>query len=302
MDKYQKFLDIVKKHHPNLKEDQIRVFEDGWDRVVILADRIVYSFPRYKGAEEVLPAIAKFTQEFSKISPIKIPVMNLHQNSLVYVSYQFIEGVQLKKEVYSQIPKPKQLKIARKIGQFLKAIHTFSVDKALSMGVLNTGSVMFTDKEVKEIKDRVYPVIEQAERDWIDEFFNYYFSLYNDFSPKPTVIHSDMQPEHIIVNAQTGELSGIIDFNDLEVADPAYDFRLLDWYYGEIFLEEAYKEYNLQKDKTWNERRRWYAELRMVSHLNHSLQLKDEERIKKHKHRLQEFVKTQQVNSLDYNL
>ena len=39
-----------------------------------------------------------------------------------------------------------------------------------------------------------------------------------------TVIHSDIMPEHIIVNPKTHTLSGIIDFGDIEIGDPAYDF------------------------------------------------------------------------------
>jgi len=47
-----------------------------------------------------------------------------------------------------------------------------------------------------------------------------------------------MMPEHIIVEPETHKLNDIIDFGDMIIADPAYDFTFLRKY-GQKFLETA---------------------------------------------------------------
>lgn len=45
-------------------------------------------------------------------------------------------------------------------------------------------------------------------------------------------MHGDLVPEHILLDEKTGQLSGIIDFGDVALGDPAQDF-LGFWTYGE---------------------------------------------------------------------
>lgn len=299
--KYKHFLDILKKNCHDYKEEQIKIFDDGWDKVAILLGKTIYAFPRNKNVEKLLSPVVLFTQEFSKISPVKIPVMTLHIDSITYITYQFINGVPLTKEIFKGFTKEKQMQVAKELGQFLKLLHTFPLNKALKIKVDNEGPFKIWSNELDEVRQKVYPVINEFERQWIESIYSKYFSLIKLNPPKLKVIHSDMQPEHIIVDIQAEKLSGIIDFGDLEISDPAYDFCVLEQYYGKEFLKVVYQKYNLEKDKDWDTRIKFYIERKLIGHLKHSLKLKDKERIKKHKKRLQEYIKSNKLISLDYN-
>lgn len=48
--------------------------------------------------------------------------------------------------------------------------------------------------------------------------------------------HSDIDPPHILV--QEGRYTSDIDFGDVEIGDPAYDFDWL-WELGETFVDEV---------------------------------------------------------------
>ncbi len=45
------------------------------------------------------------------------------------------------------------------------------------------------------------------------------------------VVHSDLHREHLLVN-DDGSLAGVLDFGDAFVGATAWDFALLNWYYG----------------------------------------------------------------------
>jgi aminoglycoside phosphotransferase (APT) family kinase protein len=57
-----------------------------------------------------------------------------------------------------------------------------------------------------------------------------------NFSFAPTLIHADLGPAHLL--AEGGELTGVIDWGDVRVGDPALDFAwLLQQPFAEAVLE-----------------------------------------------------------------
>ena len=45
------------------------------------------------------------------------------------------------------------------------------------------------------------------------------------------VAHSDLHSEHLLVG-ESGSLTGVLDFGDAFIGSIAWDFALLNWYYG----------------------------------------------------------------------
>ncbi len=75
-----------------------------------------------------------------------------------------------------------------------------------------------------------HPIIDQA-----PEIGNAAISLADRIQAAETgatgVIHSDLHQEHLLVD-EDGTLSGVLDFGDAFVGSVAWDFALLNWYYG----------------------------------------------------------------------
>jgi aminoglycoside phosphotransferase (APT) family kinase protein len=60
--------------------------------------------------------------------------------------------------------------------------------------------------------------------------------------PSETIIHGDLREAHLLIDAKAKRLTGVIDFGDAVVGDPAYDFTML-WMLGEwapSFALDAY--------------------------------------------------------------
>ncbi|MEK9178969.1 MAG: phosphotransferase, partial [Patescibacteria group bacterium] len=104
-----------------------------------------------------------------------------------------------------------------------------------------------------------------------------------------SIIHADIAPEHIIINPETHRLSGIIDFGDVEIGDPAYDFAFLGRY-GKEFLEKVYETYLPPRDEHFEARRQFYNNKQVVTNLHHSVVLKDNRLIMLHKKQLSEYI------------
>lgn len=282
-----KYVSIIQIHIRNLNKSDVIWYEDGWDFVVAVVGEQVFRFPRRKDYESKLPIEVKFTDQFITRSPVDIPKLILHHNVDIgnYVTYTFLPGAQFKRKLADTFPVEKKLEIARQIGCFLTAIHSFPVSKAKEIGIEEINSLKSWTDRLEYIKTKVFPYLNQKEQEWTIHVFTRFINLITAYPIQNVMSHSDIMPEHIIVDPKTYTLSGIIDFGDIVIADPAYDFTFLNKY-GKDFLEEAYRSYTLPKDPNFEARRQFYEDRLVVTNLEHSIKVGDKNWIDKH---LEEF-------------
>ena len=46
--------------------------------------------------------------------------------------------------------------------------------------------------------------------------------IYHAYAPK--MIHGDLSPDHFLIDSETKDLTGIIDFGDIAICDPDYEY------------------------------------------------------------------------------
>lgn len=286
-----KYISIIRKQNPNIQEDKIEWYDDGWDFIVAIVDSLVYRFPRRRDYETKLPLETAFMKHFASLSPIAVPQLTLHEDSATgnYVTYSFLHGIPFKRKLAEMFPKDKQLLIARQIGNFLSTLHSFPIGKAKEIGIEELNSLQSWTGRLEKIKREVFPNINKEEQEWTIKIFTEFINLIKHNPFRRVVTHSDVMPEHIIVNPDTYILSGIIDFGDILIADPAFDFTFLNKY-GKEFLDEAYKAYKLQRDPYFEVRRRFYEDRLVITNLEHSLKVGDPVWIERHKKEFAEYL------------
>lgn len=77
-------------------------------------------------------------------------------------------------------------------------------------------------------------------------------------------IHHNIDPEHLIVDSRTGQLTGILDWTDSILGDPARDFAAFVTWRGWEFAEEVLRSYPLAPDEGFRGRLRFMARLLSV--------------------------------------
>ena len=292
------YLNIIRKTIPNIDSEKIQIFDDGWDYVVIVINNeVAFRFPRREDYAKTLPIETKFLEHFANKSPVRIPKLTYQKDEetgISYVTYDFIPGVQFTKKISSTFTKDEILSVAKQLGLFLTAVHSFPVEKAKEFGVQQIDSLNSWQKRLTKIRKGVFPYISEKEQQWVIKLFEDFLKSIMKTPIKSVLTHSDIMPEHIIVDPETHTLSGIIDFGDLCIADPAYDFTFLARY-GQDFLSKAYENYKLPRNETFETRRKFYEDRLVVTNLEHSLELRDRERIEMHKNELLKYVEAHPV-------
>lgn len=75
----------------------------------------------------------------------------------------------------------------------------------------------------------------------------------------PALIHRDLAVEHILHDPAHAKLTGVIDWGDTAIGDPALDFTGLLRGAGEAFTERVLAAYALPIDESLRRRARFYA-------------------------------------------
>jgi aminoglycoside 2''-phosphotransferase len=79
------------------------------------------------------------------------------------------------------------------------------------------------DGRMRALPDTLGRALREAFAGWVAE---------NAVRPyRPAILHADLSPEHVLVDPAAGAITGIIDWGDAVVGDPARDFIFLyeDW-------------------------------------------------------------------------
>lgn len=228
------------------------------------------------------------------MSPVKVQEMEEHQDNdagITYQTYEFITGVGFTKEVAAAFSQDELQKIATNLGEFLKQLHSYPLDKAheISMDSINSSSdyLAFFEERLKTVRKRVFPQLPTEAQQWVEKLWKVYLATSRELF-KPKVTHFDMQPVHIIVDQNQHTLSGVIDFS-LRIADPARDFMYFNRY-GSDFLKAVYATYG-EKDHYFDARRQFYAGEFELLEFESILESHNEEKIEKKRRDLLDYIK-----------
>jgi aminoglycoside phosphotransferase (APT) family kinase protein len=85
-----------------------------------------------------------------------------------------------------------------------------------------------------------------------------------------SLIHQDLSPEHVLVDPASGQLTGILDWTDVILGDPARDFVFLVAWRGWSYVEQVLKHYPRVVDDGFRSRLDFMARLLTITWLGYA--------------------------------
>jgi aminoglycoside phosphotransferase (APT) family kinase protein len=237
---------IVASTYPEFRGARVELLDEGWDfRIFEVDAKWLFRFPKRE------TSVAKLNREHKLLSGlgewVSLPVPNyeyFHESrespSRIFAGYRKMPGIpgDISKTVDRR-------RVARQLGVFLERLHTYPVDKAREAGVLEKRDLLahWRDKSREQLRRLVGPTVNRG-------LLRRY--LENDapstFDGAPSLVHNDLWAGHILVDTRSGGVSGIIDWGDTIIGDPAIDFACLYAWYGESWLENVLMHYSIRLD------------------------------------------------------
>jgi aminoglycoside phosphotransferase (APT) family kinase protein len=201
---------ILRERVPSLRLERVVPIETGWDSAVVEVDgEWIFRFPRRAEVVEWLRHEATLLPELVPGLPAPIPEFELVVfEEVAFVGYRKLAGDPLAHGAGSAA-------LGARLGEFLSALHRFPVGRAREL----TGRDGPTERQatIERFREAVLPFLEDGEHRRGEALLDSVGAARFE----PSLVHGDLGPEHVL--HRDDELTGVLDWSDARVDDPAID-------------------------------------------------------------------------------
>lgn len=263
--------DVVRRHLPEVAVETVEALGTGLDNAAYQVNgALVVRFstePDSVVRAGVLAREAELLELVSRVSPLPIPVPRFVDPDAGCLGYHTLPGTPLL-ELAPPVVAPHAERLAGVLGEFLSALHELAPD------------------ELAALVDQDDP----PPREWLDDAAAHHARVADEIPPRrrpavrrflaaeppggryqPVFSHNDLGIEHVLVDPETWRVTGVIDWTDAAIADPAVDFGKLFRDLGPVALGAALRHYRRGAPAGLAERAAFYARCTVFEDLDHGL-------------------------------
>lgn len=247
----QSLLNALHANFPDLRIDTFAPLHEGWgNRTFLVNDQLVFRFPKYEQAANNLIRERRLLDELAPTVPLSIPCYTYHGQPtshypFAFGGYAFIPGTPL-----SQCSPDVQEATwwQPQLGAFLTALHRFPAQRAqhLLQHTLYPTAQAWQEAIVDlcaRIRAQIFPLLAQKQRTALDTYFESILQDGSVFAFTPVLIHQDFYFQNILVDVTTETVTGVLDWSNCTIGDPAEDVWIPLQYYDGVV------------DRGWDKRR-----------------------------------------------
>ncbi len=247
--------------HERLGLDAERVtrIDSGWDSLAFdIDDAWIVRMPRRPEVRASLRQEVALLPTLAAALPVPVPQVEVLEDNdeTLVVIHAKLHGQTLSVALQSG----PEASLACELGAFLAALHAFPGGAEAGLGK-PTAAELGAEREAFTVRfERVLPLLDASERPRAGALLESHRTNAQAF--EPAVVHGDLGPEHIL--SREGAVTGVIDWSDARMGDPAVDFGWPLHGPGETFAEpllRAYAEHGGRVDDLFRERALTYHRL-----------------------------------------
>jgi aminoglycoside phosphotransferase (APT) family kinase protein len=234
----------------------------------------VFRFPKRPDVEHqlfieraVLPFLAERTA-------VPVPAFSFHgvPSALFpmhFAGYEKLTGVPAM-GVEPAAAHPRRLALV--LGEFLSSLHAFPVETATTLDVPAYPAALL----LEEVRDETLGDLHRIRAAMPDapegEWRRFFERTPDSAGVTPVLVHGDLAAEHILIDPDAREVTGVIDWSELSVGDPAIDIAGLCHWGGTELGAAVLSHYQPRPDDGLLTRARYLGACRGVGDIVFSLE------------------------------
>ena len=255
---------LIQQNFPQLQIQSMKPITKGWDSFVLeVNDELIFRFPMRDDVIEPLHKEICLLPVLERTLSTPIPHFEYtgHGNEnypYTFVGYRKIQGIALDD---ASIAQEQILALAPALATFLNELHSFSTTEAIQLGMQEYTPVLWREiyqERFADLQKRVFPTLDTRLRTKSEQLWKNFLDNNTLFTFQPTLIHRDLSSEHIFCEPSRDVLTGIIDWGDVSIGDPAIDFVGLHWIGGKKLMEQILMRYKNTTDSAFWQRIDFY--------------------------------------------
>ena len=219
---------IIKKNFPDFDVHSATKLGEGWmSEVFEINYEWAFHFAKNQKGSRDLEKEIRFLPHLHATISFNIPefkYVGKQDNHLNFVGYKMLLGVLLEEDSILTLGENEEQRLMVSLAKFMTEMQSISINLAQSKGVpeINVGTVF--SELYEEVIEKVFPLLNEDTRKYISIRFDTYLNHKNYHAYTPKLIHGDLSPDHFLIDSKTKNLKGIIDFGDMAICDPDYEY------------------------------------------------------------------------------
>lgn len=259
MNELSTYEERIRQLAPEVSVSSISVNREGLlNDVVIVNGELIFRFPKHEYGFKHLKDEARILRLLQNYITLDIPSPLYESDDCL--AYRLIPGETLRRDMLMRLPEGDQQAIADQLAQFLKELHGLQIDQNADFEMPMADALMKYEGWVnayERIREKVFHFLMPHVREWVTEHFECHLADRSNFEYELKMVDTDIPPYHIMFDRKRRRVNGIIDFGCAGRGDPAIDFGVIIYNYGESFLNRFYRIY--PEAETYLKRARFYA-------------------------------------------
>jgi aminoglycoside phosphotransferase (APT) family kinase protein len=254
---------LLSRHLPDYRVRSLRRLGRGLDNTVYeVNDELLVRTSKAADSQTTRQEVARLAA-VRELSPLPVPEVVFADEESGVIAYRKLPGEPLSRQLLDD---PKRL--AEPLGGFLGALHGISPGRMRELAPLDLypAPTLLQDAEL-DYRD-VEQHVPEAQRPLVERFLR-------DAPPdEPRTLrfcHNDLGAEHVLVDVRTSSITGVIDWTDAAVTDPAHDFALIYRDLGPEVFELTVSHYEFELDEEDRARVLFYARCALIEDLAYGL-------------------------------
>ncbi len=247
-------LTLIQSNFPQVAIQTALPITRGWDSFILEVNgELIFRFPMREDVTAYLQKEIRLLPVLEEALSTPIPHFNYighgdENYPFVYVGYRKLRGSALDDE---GITTEQLVALAPALATFLNELHSFPITLSIQNGVQGHTPTQWRDRYrelYSDLQVRVFPLLDKELRSKSEQLWEDFLENEALFVFKPVLIHCDLVCEHIFCDPVRGVLTGVIDWGDTTIGDPALDFVGLLSGRGKEFTEHVLTYYKGKVD------------------------------------------------------
>lgn len=214
---------------PDLHVHEVRFLDEGWDNRLYLVDEdLIVRVAKFEAESKQLLDEANTLASIGPLLPLPVPYPQfVHHPSADFpaaaMGYRRLPGRSLDaKEITGAVA----AMLAPDLARFLIILHSIPADAFRRLPAHVFTPVDWMDRHVRLVRDTFADLRQLLDVATLNRFLDWWNGYQQDavaLDFEPCFIHGDLGCEHLLVERDPWRITGVIDFGDAMVADPALD-------------------------------------------------------------------------------
>ncbi|HEX8692238.1 MAG TPA: aminoglycoside phosphotransferase family protein [Longimicrobium sp.] len=190
--------------------------------------------------------------------PVPRPRHFADPGGLAFSVHERVPGVELTRRAWEALPAAERERAAAEVAGFLAALHSADPAAGEACGLERLDAAWLCDVRDRA-RARLHALLPAGAAARVEAAFAAHLADPRESERPLVLLHRDVAPGHVLYDPASGRVTGVIDFGDIALGDPARDFIFFYEDFGTALLSLVLDRYGREPREVLLPRLRfWY--------------------------------------------